>query len=199
MKKKLALMGMVLGMGAIAAQAAINVQLTASSGFYQEDDTTEMLATGNSWLQIIFVQPGFTPSQATPGGGISANESILAEFALVDGGNSDLYGTFVYDLVVPEPFAPYAGGSWYARVFEGGTDPKGNIVAGMWYYESPVFATNDNDTPDSPDVVSIQGANPSSAFAGADFANRPVVPEPATIAFLGLGGLVLAIRRRFVA
>lgn len=199
-KIKLMLAATAVAMSMVAAEAAINVTVSGAAGFYLEDDTTGLLETSpNGWVQFILITSG-SPTVAGPGGTVGANESVIAEFGLTNGGNSDNYGAFLYDLD-----GTYEPGGWYVRVFEGGSSTTGvaadNIVLGTWYYESAVFPTIDNIVPETPDAQEVGGNNPTvlqSAFGG-DFVNRQVVPEPATIAFLGIGGLVLAIRRRLVA
>ena len=100
-------------------------------------------------------------------------------------------------------FMVYAGGgaleyvnlSWstagfvYQRVFEG------TPGYGTYWYDSPLFAFNEGWT----DSLPAQGFNTEPAEgAGFQAANRlPLaVPEPATMSLLGLGALVMAIRRR---
>jgi len=46
------------------------------------------------------------------------------------------------------------------------------------------------------DFITHQGANDDSGFFGTATANIEVVPEPASIALLGLGGMALLARRR---
>lgn len=181
---------------ATTSHAAINLQWSAPDGFLQSNDSLGIVETiSTAWVQLIFT-PDATALLATPGGGVQGNEQIIDQFGISDAGGADPYGTFVRDTV-----ATFQAGNLYARVFDGGSDPASGIVAGMWYYESALFATVDNLTPESPTTQNIQGNNPSVTFAGfGDVVNRQVVvPEPSVIAFLGLGGLALAARRRFVA
>ena len=101
-------------------------------------------------------------------------------------------------------FMYYAGGSapiyqnlaWstagfvYQRVFEG------TPTWGSYYYDSPLFAFDETWT----DSLAPQGFNPEvDPGAGGFQGNQtmpPAVPEPATMGLLGLGALVMAIRRR---
>ncbi len=201
--KKTSLIIALLTTLSLNAQAGINVLVSGLTGFYRSDDTTGLLqAPGglNGWIQFIYSTTGVVAGPAGIGGTVDGSESILDQFGLTNAGNSDDYGTFVYGLV-----APQTTGFWYARLFEGGSSTTGasadNITAGTWYYESAVYAVINNTDPASPDAQSIQGNNPTilqTAFGG-DFVNYQVVPEPSVLAFLGLGGLALAARRRFIA
>ena len=78
----------------------------------------------------------------------------------------------------------------YQRVFEGVP------TWGSYYYDSPLFAFDETWT----DSLAPQGFNPEvDPGAGGFQGNQtmpPAVPEPATMGLLGLGALVMAIRRR---
>ena len=76
-------------------------------------------------------------------------------------------------------------GKVYQRVFEG--TPAG----GTWYFDSPLLTL---------DTGYAGGGAPMQTFALDDgnggFQPNQQVPEPATMGLLGLGALVMAIRRR---
>ena len=77
----------------------------------------------------------------------------------------------------------------YQRVFEG------TPGYGTYWYDSPLFAFNEAWT----DSLPAEGFNTEPAQgAGFQAGNQfpPAVPEPATMSLLGLGALVMAIRRR---
>ncbi len=78
----------------------------------------------------------------------------------------------------------------YQRVFEG---TPGD---GTYWYDSPLFAYDETWT----DSLSAEGflaeVDPGAGGLYGDNQFAPAVPEPATMGLLGLGALVMAIRRR---
>jgi len=198
MKKTLMIIGLMAGIAA-SSNAGNNVTVGAANGFFLSNDTTGLLELSpNGWVQLIYFSTGSASTQVLPGGTIGANETILAQFAIQNGNGSDQYGSFTYDFTSPQ-----TAGSWYARVFAGGSSTTGasgdNIIVGTYYYQSSVFAVLNNTTPETPDIQSVHGNNNSTSFPGADIVNFQVVPEPTVLAFIGIGGLALAVRRRFMA
>jgi len=173
--------------------ADINVNWTGPDGFYKVDDVTGLVNGGQTaYAQLIYTPiSAYSADSAAVGGGVEAGFQILDTTILTDSGGADPYGTFV---------ASYSGtfqaGFIYARVFDGGTGNPANIVAGTWFYDSPIVATINNATPETPDSFNIQGGNPSPGNGGFGDTVYKQVPEPTTLAFLGIGGVVLALRRR---
>ena len=196
MIKKALLSAVVVSVLALSAQAAIFVRWEGPDGFYRSDDTTGLLApvTGSqtAYAQLIYtpVNSYGTDMGELVGGGVVAGQQVLDTFIITDAGPND-YATFVDSFSTT-----FQAGFIFARVFDQGTGNPANIVAGTWYYNSPIIATVDNITA-NPTVFNIQGNNPSVINSGfGDTVFLQVVPEPSTLAFLGIGGLVLAIRRR---
>ncbi|HMP35772.1 MAG TPA: PEP-CTERM sorting domain-containing protein [Kiritimatiellia bacterium] len=176
---------------ASVASANINVTWLGDAGFYKIDDVTGITDGGNNALAQLIFTPVNQYGQAGVGGAVAAGESVLKTFILTDSGGADPYGTFVDQYV-----GTFQVGFIYARVFDGGTANPANIVNGTWYYNSPIIATVNNVTPDSPNIFNIQGGNPSPGNGGFGDTLFLQVPEPSTMAFLGIGGMILALRRR---
>lgn len=180
---------------ALTAESAIFVRWEAATGFYDENDNLGILEplTGQSALaQLIFTPvAAYSSAAGAIGGGVDAGFTIIDTFIITDAGPNE-YATFVDSINIP-----FQTGFIYARVFDGGSgNNPANIVNGSWFYQSAIIATVDNLSL-NPTVFDIQGNNPTvnnSSFGG-DFLFVQV-PEPSTMAFLGIGGMILALRRR---
>jgi hypothetical protein len=80
-------------------------------------------------------------------------------------------------------------GSVYQRVFE--TPISGPPAVGSWYYDSPLLALNTGFTGGGAPLQDFPLDNGQGGFK-----TNQQIPEPATMGLLGLGALVMAIRRR---
>ena len=198
MKKTIAMLSLVSM--CMSSHAGINVDIS-NNGVYLADQSTGLLDSPTiGWIQFIYTTSATALFDATIGGGVKSGDIILSQFALTNPGNSDAYGSIVFNLTGAQ-----TTGFWYARLFAGGSDSDGlgatadNIIAGTLYYQSQVYAVIDNTDPTAPNPQNISGNNPvvGDPF-NADFVNGTVVPEPSVLAFLGLGGLALAARRRLL-
>ena len=171
--------------------ADINVDWKGPDGFLKADDVTGIVSGGTTALAQLIYSPLIGYSSVWVNGGVDPGYQILDTVILTDSGGADPYGTFV---------ASYSGafqpGFIYARIFDGGTGNPANIGFGTMWYDSPIIATVNNLTPETPDQFNVQGAHPSLNNGGFGDNLYKGVPEPTTLAFLSVGGLVLAIRRR---
>ena len=73
----------------------------------------------------------------------------------------------------------------YQRIYEGAP------AAGSWYYDSVPVALDADPITYQTDYLDLAGGGSQGIQP-----NQQVVPEPATMGLLGLGALVMAIRRR---
>ena len=80
-------------------------------------------------------------------------------------------------------------GSVYQRIFEG------TPTLGSLYYDSELLTLNTGYTSDPNTTTPIQNFGVGDAVDGGVQATT-AIPEPATMSLLGLGALVMAIRRR---
>jgi len=195
--KKLASV-VLLSFGMMAARADIAVQWEGFGGFVGTDGTTGITAGGAGSLAFLL----FSPNLDTYGVNLNAgsftqgDEIILQQLSLPDNPADD-YGSVPTSNTTPIPFQ---AGFIYARVFEAPTSSGvGEPLAGTWYYESPSVAAVNIADPTSPQTININTGSAGIDGFTTDIVNRQVVPEPSTLAFLGIGGLALAIRRRFMA
>ena len=95
----------------------------------------------------------------------------------------------------------YSGGSFYQAVFANvdwnGTDIT--FTDSMIYYTFTGISANLNVNPAADPKPTAQDLVSGSTYAGVrvdSVLNGTVIPEPATMGLLGLGALVMAIRRR---
>ena len=125
------------------------------------------------------------PLGGNPSGPAASDGTTWDNWLRVSAVVSTTYGDFLY---VDNPAITERV---YQRIFEG------TPTDGSWYYETDpanlltlTFGYNAaNDTPQDLNVDSSDSlAQPTKQF--------PAVPEPATMSLLGLGALVMAIRRR---
>ena len=180
MKKITVLVALLVSMG--VARADILVNWLDNSGFTQIDGVTPIAASGNVLAQLIFTATG--DIEATGLAGDVRSSAVMN--VPNDTFNPYIAGfSFNYD-------APFESGFLYIRVFSAEVPTVGD-----YYWNGPVFATINNPGGSNPrDVVSTGPAGSGSGDFGTHIVNIQIVPEPSTLAFLGIGGLVLAIRRR---
>ena len=191
MKKIIALM---VSMTVVSASyGALQINWSGQDGFVRNDGVTPMF-DGNvgSYLAQLIWTPDATAAPAFIGGGVTGSEVILDTAVMTFAG--DEYGP----LFPQDTVAPYAAGNIYVRVFDVGSDNAANITAGSWYYAGPLVSGVQQTDPTVVQVYNIHTGSGGFDGFGTDVLNQQVIPEPSVFAMLGLGGLVLMIRRRFV-
>ena len=126
--------------------------------------------------------------------GVSGDDVVWAQRIIAQGGGAAGDGTSWNNwmlntggTVVYEDLSWSTAGFVYQRVFEGNP-----LVSGVtWYYQTGLLALN---------TGYVGGGAPTQDFFVDDFDSgfqpNQIIPEPATMSLLGLGALVMAIRRR---
>lgn len=203
--KKVTLVAVLSIVTASAAQADIGISWSASGGFYLNGTDANLDASyingagslyAGATAQLIWsvdnIADDLDPFNVA-GGYVSGDDILLRSFSA-----SNLYGD--YGAGSPTIYADVdysttlAGGYVYARIFDGSTPNVGDY----YHASSPFLATAYN--PGAPVLQTLdQNAAPSFVLYGSNELDTLIVPEPSVLAFLGLGGLALAARRRFTA
>lgn len=207
--KSLVMVGAISGLMGVAssAHAVMAIDWSNSGGYVgnlDNDVAVTDITGGGIYGILILLAPGQMPQQALTtdltGGGRQLAEMDLA--ATTPQPADKPYGTGAAIATIPEALPP-AGSSVFARIFQA-SDAGSAAVADVWYYDGPVVPVENVDitiTPRPPNQFYDANRGAAASFGGAygvDALNtaQVVVPEPGTLALLGLGMLTVFFRRR---
>jgi hypothetical protein len=185
------------------ANSAISVQWSHTTGLFFNDSIVAGNQIPADFYHILIWSPTSAPAAnyALPGTGIGANEFILFQGnAGILGGQFNYNAQAFTDLDVGG--ANINNGYLYSRIFQFNTVSAGNV-----YWESPaalvkgpnLVVYNPLTSPPSPTELTIHVSRDTAGPLLMDTANAnfyQVIPEPSVMALMGLGGLLIAIRRR---
>ncbi len=204
--KKLLLALMVLAFAATASMAATGVQIlwTTQWGAYTHDapnvvdDPSDYFLLDSysmTWQLIYSVDNAADPIDLgnSANGWVSNDDEVWATRTFVMGDGSASDGTeWNTALYYDSGDRNYYDAAWttagyvYQRVYEGAPQ------AGSWYFETTPEALVIN--PPTQQTLALDA--PTSGFQPDQQITAAPIPEPATMGLLGLGALVMAIRRR---
>jgi hypothetical protein len=191
MLKKLSMMAAVVAVSGMTAKADINILYTGSAGFYVSDPGTGIVDPSGSFLaQLIYTASG-TIGFADAGtvGFVTGDNQVLDSVTVGFGVPADLaagstFGDFNAGVQVYP--GPLEGGFVFVRIFQD-TTPQG----GDFYYDSPTTLTTVFTGTQSPQLIDA-----NTDFVNGNQLTLQVVPEPSVLAFMGIGALLMAVRRR---
>ena len=207
-----------LAVATTVASAAVGIAWTTTYGAYAHDapnvvdygtpasEATALLNNNSAIWQLIYAGANNTidsienvnPLAGGPNGDYVVGDDVVwgqREIALGGGSGNDAPANTVWDhwMLWQSGDQVYEDLSWstagfvYQRVFEG---TPGNDT---WYYETALMPLNlEYSGSGGPDIFLL---DTGSAGFQPDI-QIDAVPEPATMSLLGLGALVMAIRRR---
>ena len=190
------------------AATGVSVQWTTAYGIYDHaavdltsTETGGILDSYAITWQLIYSTDnvaGAPDLGNSANGWVSGNDEVWASrtFAQDSGSASDgtEWDLFVYFTgtgdrqYIDTAWASGDVGYIFQRVFEGAP------AAGSWYFDSAPVALNSDPEPFQD--IYVEGSSSASAGVQPNQQISGAVPEPATMGLLGLGALVMAIRRR---
>lgn len=199
MKKIIASLALLATVTA-STQAAISVDFSATAGgiISNGGTTAADLWSGNLYWELIWAPtatalPTLTPGLADAGNFILASGTSATTVGLADLG--DLDGSAVYSNT-DVGGASIETGFVYGKFFDTSSSPS------YWTMTSFISPANSDPgalPPQTPATLEVAQGPYTFTESGVLLNELQVVPEPSVIAFLGLGGLALAARRRFTA
>ena len=177
MMRKLITVLIVLGMASVV-NAAVVLSIDGST----TQSEISLAASETFVLGLV--------SDSSTTGFVSSYFALIAPASLPDGSLgtpiADLTGETLFSVI--QTYSDATLGDGYAMT----PATMGNIPAGTWY-----TMTYTQNLANYPVVITLYGDDGTGApDAGNEIDMVTVIPEPATIALLGLGGLLLRRRRR---
>ena len=208
--KKFLLALIVLAAAASVASAGVAVMWSVQNWAESHDSvgsSTGLLDNNDALWQLIYAGPNNAAEPITGAGSanpandylaVGSDDVVWAERTIAQSGGTASDGT-QWDnwLSYGGGFLAYQDTAWstagfvYQRVFESATP-----ITGTWFYETALLALNTGWTVGGPAQSFYLDAGLPFAQPNQQAVVAGVIPEPATMGLMGLGALVLAIRRR---
>ncbi len=192
--KKFPLVIAIMSLFAADALASINVDWE-SAGVLDHTATSAILNNYDvTWQLIYSVDTNMDPVDISnvAGGWVSGDDEVWATRIITDAYVADNTGNLWTESLTWDDgpginFAnpTFSAGNVYQRIYE----VSGSVGVGTWYCQGAMATLSDWTSPSPPN---------ESRFSSVVAPNQQItaIPEPATMSLLGLGALVMAMRRR---
>ena len=183
-------------LGSFSAYANMQILWSGTEGFVRNDGNpigTGFAEGASVYLAQLLYSPSGIQSGVMPGGLAMGDNEVISTI-IVPNAEEDFA-----PLQANSHNEPFRAGFIFARVFDAGSFDSVNIIGGMFYYDGPTAAIVQQSDPSVVQAYSIHTSSAGIPGFETDILNLQVIPEPSVMALLGLGGLMLAIRRQRMA
>jgi hypothetical protein len=183
-------------MGTSSIRADININYAASAGFYTDDPAIGLVDPSGSFLvQLIYTPSGYIghADVRTPGF-VTGDNQVLSAYTVgfnVPGTDLTSFSTFGDFNAGSQVYSgALEGGFVFVRVFDT-ADPATDFVKGSRLYDSDTLLTTAFTGIQAPQLLQV-----NTDIVNGNRLDIVLLPEPSVLAFMGIGALLMAVRRR---
>lgn len=186
---------------AVSSYGEVQISWDAAAGFFFSTNSGVGIlgnGTGKSTVAQLIYSVDLYADAAVVGGATTGDDVVWDTVTILeDGIKNDSEQFDSYACFLAYSYHAFSAGYVYARIFQ-----DSDIGVGDWYFYTPMLALQDLTVP--PDIsqtleMNTDKVNGNAIDSGPTVA-QVVVPEPAAIGLIGLGGIITLaagrIRRR---
>ncbi|MEI8206099.1 MAG: PEP-CTERM sorting domain-containing protein [Kiritimatiellales bacterium] len=196
MKKKTLML--LMGLVVVSSYGNVSISWDAAAGFFFNGTPGVGIlgdATGHSTVAQLIYSVDLYADAAGVGGAVTGDDLVWAAITITEDGIANDAAKFdSYAMFLGDYEQGFVSGYVYARIFQ-----DSDIGVGDWYFYTPMLTLLDRiDSPAQSLEMNTDMDNGNPIDSGPTVAQ--VVPEPAAIGLIGLGGIITLtasrIRRR---